>query len=160
MNDFQLYLDVQQCIDVQTMLPDHRSMKQWVRTTLIEEADHRGSTLDDVYELTIRVVERDEIQTLNQTYRHKNQATNVLSFPFESPEPLSLPLLGDLVICHDVVVCEAKEQDKTIQAHWAHMVVHGVLHLKGYDHLEEQEAEQMEALEIKILRKLSFASPY
>lgn len=111
-------------------------------------------------EVTIRLVESEESQQLNQQYRQKNKPTNVLSFPFEAPEGIELDLLGDLVICADVVAEEAQHQNKLIQNHWAHMVIHGTLHLLGYDHIEDNDAEQMEKLEITILANLSIDDPY
>lgn len=111
-------------------------------------------------ELTIRIVDSKESAKLNQTYRHKPGATNVLSFPFESPPGIALPLLGDLVICAPVVAAEAIAQNKPLLAHWAHMVVHGVLHLLGYDHVKKIDAEKMEKLEIKILAQLGYPNPY
>ena len=86
--------------------------------------------------------------------------TNVLSFPFEAPPGIELPLLGDLIICRQVVEQEAEEQGKTVEAHWAHMVVHGTLHLLGYDHIEDEEAEEMEALEAEIMLALGYPDPY
>jgi len=111
-------------------------------------------------ELVIRIVDEEEGQTLNRDYRDRDYPTNVLSFPFTPPPPVESDLLGDLVICAPVVAREALEQQKTLDAHWAHMVVHGVLHLLGYDHLDDDEAEQMEALERAILQRLGFADPY
>lgn len=115
-------------------------------------------------ELTIRIVDSEESQQLNNEYRGKNKPTNVLSFVFERPmhipEEVELPLLGDLVICAPVVKQEAEQQNKTQDAHWAHMIVHGVLHLLGYDHIEEQEAEEMEQLETELLAEMGFADPY
>ena len=112
------------------------------------------------YELTIRVVDEEESQSLNSQYRGKDNPTNVLSFPFEAPAEIELDLLGDLVICAPVVGKEATEQSKEEIAHWAHMVIHGTLHLQGYDHIEDEEAEAMEALEVKILSALGFPDPY
>ncbi len=160
--DIKLFLDLQKVIDSDT-IPAIESIEHWVKTTLLIENPDLAP--DTEFELTIRIVDEDEIQALNNTYRHKNKPTNVLSFPyegfeFEVPEEIQLPLLGDLIICHDIVVAEAQQQAKTIIEHWAHMVVHGVLHLKGYDHLEDSDAEQMEALEIKILQQLGFSNPY
>ena len=111
-------------------------------------------------EMTVRIVDEAESAQLNQTYRHKPGPTNVLSFPFENPPGVSLPLLGDVVICAPVVEREADEQHKAPQAHWAHMVVHGTLHLQGYDHIAAKDAEQMEHLEVDILRQLGFSNPY
>ncbi len=111
-------------------------------------------------ELTIRIVESDESQQLNHEYRGKAKPTNVLSFPFEAPEHLEMPLLGDLIICADVVSKEAQEQNKPLQAHWAHMVIHGTLHLLGYDHIDDKEAEEMESLEIEFLAALGYKNPY
>jgi len=101
-----------------------------------------------------------EIQQLNKQYRDKDRATNVLSFPMESPEEVDVCLLGDIVLCAAVIEHEAVQQTKTSTAHWAHMVVHGMLHLQGYDHINDAEAEQMEQLEITILQQLGFDSPY
>lgn len=111
-------------------------------------------------EITIRIVDEAESHELNLTYRGKDRPTNVLSFPFECPEEVELPLLGDLVICRQVVEKEAAEQGKPLLAHWAHMVVHGSLHLLGYDHIEDEEAEEMEALETQIMQGLGFDDPY
>jgi len=111
-------------------------------------------------ELTIRIVEPDEITELNRLYRDKDKPTNVLSFPFDEHEGLELPLLGDVVICASVVKQEATDQGKALLDHWAHMVIHGVLHLLGYDHIEPFDAEVMEGLEIQILDGLGIADPY
>lgn len=111
-------------------------------------------------EITIRIVDEAESHELNLTYRGKDRPTNILSFPFECPEEVELPLLGDLVICRQVVEKEAVEQGKPLLAHWAHMVVHGSLHLLGYDHIEDDEAEEMEALETRIMQGLGFDDPY
>jgi probable rRNA maturation factor len=110
-------------------------------------------------EITIRIVAEEESAKLNGKFRHKPYATNVLSFPYEA-EALSEPVLGDLVICAPVVAREAAEQNKEPHAHWAHMVVHGVLHLLGHDHVQEDEAERMEAKERQILARLGFPDPY
>jgi len=110
-------------------------------------------------EITIRVVAEEESAALNGKFRHKPYPTNVLSFPYES-EALSEQVLGDLVICAPVVAREAFEQNKEPHAHWAHMVVHGVLHLLGHDHIQEEEAERMEMKERQILARLGFPDPY
>lgn len=115
-------------------------------------------------EVTIRLVELDEMIELNTTYRHKTGPTNVLAFPFDMPDAIKskskIVTLGDIVICSDVVNREATEQNKPARAHWAHMVVHGLLHLQGYDHVKEKEADIMEAKEIRILKSLGFPNPY
>lgn len=106
-------------------------------------------------EITLRIVDAGEGRNLNRDWRGKDYATNVLSFPMQEPD-----YLGDIVICAEVVAREAAEQGKTARAHWAHMVVHGVLHLMGHDHIADDEAEKMEALERKLLSKLGFTDPY
>lgn len=111
-------------------------------------------------ELTIRIVDEEESRSLNRSYRKKDKPTNVLSFPFEPLPGIELSLLGDLVICRQVVEYEAEAQGKTLMSHWAHMVIHGCLHLLGYDHTEEKEAEKMESLEIEIMCKLGYPDPY
>ena len=112
-------------------------------------------------ELSLRLVDEAECADLNQRYRGKAGPTNVLSFPFEPPPGIKGPrYLGDLVICVPVVVREVAEQGKAPEAHWAHLVVHGVLHLLGYDHLDEAEAQEMEALETRLLANLGFPPPY
>jgi probable rRNA maturation factor len=115
--------------------------------------------------LSLRIVSAEESQQLNSDFRGKNNPTNVLSFPMQIEadfEDVSMPelLLGDLAICAEVVASEAKQQKKTAAAHWAHMVVHGMLHLQGFDHIEDNEAEEMELLESKILQQLGFTDPY
>ena len=111
-------------------------------------------------EITVRIVDKEESQDLNHTYRGKDKPTNVLSFPFEAPPGLSLNLLGDLVVCASVVADEAKEQHKALANHWAHMIVHGALHLLGFDHITDDEAQQLEAVEVIILKQFSIDDPY
>jgi len=111
-------------------------------------------------ELLIRLVDRQESRELNAQYRHKNKATNVLSFPADLPEEIGLRLLGDIIICAPIVADEAREQHKTAEAHWAHLTIHGILHLLGHDHQAEEEASEMESLEIRILQSLGFPDPY
>lgn len=137
-------------------LPSAASFRKWAAAALagrIRDAD-----------LAIRLVDIDEGQSLNRHYRGKDYATNVLSFPAELPEGLPegvrLPLLGDLVICAPVVAREAAEQGKSLNAHYAHLTVHGVLHLLGWDHEDDQEAEAMEQLEREILAGLGIDDPY
>ncbi|MCI6906039.1 MAG: rRNA maturation RNase YbeY [Succinatimonas sp.] len=112
-------------------------------------------------EITVRMVDSDEIHELNNHYRHVDRPTNILSFPFELPEGVDdLPLLGDLVICKEVLERECKEQNKTLEEHFCHLIIHGCLHLLGYDHIEDVDAQEMEPLEIKALAKLGFKNPY
>ena len=136
-------------------IPSREQMGQW--------ADRAIQSMggDPSAGLTIRVVDEAESAELNEHYRHKANPTNVLSFPFEAPPGIPVePSLGDLVICAPVIVREAQEQEKSLEAHWAHMVVHGTLHLLGMDHLQEQEAEEMEAGEAEVLAALGFPDPY
>ncbi|MDR5905707.1 rRNA maturation RNase YbeY [Franzmannia qiaohouensis] len=137
-----------------TALPDQASLERWVGAALA----HAGERDRD--ELSVRFVDADESQTLNRDYRGKDAPTNVLSFGVELPPGVDLPLLGDLVICHPVVVREASEQHKPLGDHYAHMVVHGTLHLLGFDHIDDAEAEHMEQLEREILAALGIADPY
>lgn len=131
-------------------VPDARSFELWAQAALRRE----------VAEIVIRVVDEEESAELNTQYRQKAGPTNVLSFPFEAPPGVDTEILGDLVICAPVVEREAREQGKEAVAHWAHMVVHGVLHLQGYDHIDDEEAMTMEAEEVAIMRLLGFANPY
>lgn len=134
--------------------PEEGDIRRWISATL-----DTGFNGQDA-ELSVRLVDIEEMSTLNKTYREKNGPTNVLSFPADLPAHLELPLLGDIVICAPVVTREAKEQHKTLDAHWAHMTVHGTLHLLGYDHVEEIDADVMEALETTILGNLNYPCPY
>ncbi|MFU2058218.1 rRNA maturation RNase YbeY [Avibacterium volantium] len=145
-------VDLQIAAENSENLPTEQQFQQWA--TAAVQAENLQP------EITIRVVDEAESQSLNATYRDKDYPTNVLSFPFECPEEVELPLLGDLVICRQVVEREAQEQGKPLMAHWAHMVVHGCLHLLGYDHIEDDEAEEMESLETEIMQDLGFAAPY
>jgi len=111
-------------------------------------------------ELLIRIVDEAEIQGLNKAYRDKDQATNVLSFPSDLPVEIDESILGDIVICTSVVASEAIAQNKTFDNHLTHMAIHGTLHLFGFDHIKESDANEMEALEIKILEKIKIANPY
>ncbi|KUM41843.1 rRNA maturation RNase YbeY [Pseudomonas sp. EpS/L25] len=134
-------------------LPEEPDLRRWCERAL------RARQGDS--ELTIRLVDEDEGRELNRTWRHKDYATNVLSFPADVPDEfLDIPLLGDLVICAPVVAREAAEQGKPADAHWAHLVIHGCLHLLGYDHLDDDEAEEMEDLERQLLAELGYPDPY
>ncbi|MGF7452848.1 rRNA maturation RNase YbeY [Pasteurella bettyae] len=145
-------IDLQIASENQDNLPTLEQFTQWSTAAV------RAENLEP--EITIRIVDEAESHDLNLTYRGKDRPTNVLSFPFECPEEVELPLLGDLVICRQVVEREASEQGKALLAHWAHMVVHGSLHLLGYDHIEDAEAEEMESLETEIMTRLGFEDPY
>ncbi len=144
-------------VDVQRVVadgPDEADIRRWVTATLQAE----GHAADA--ELTVRIVDEAEITDLNRRYRHKDRPTNVLAFPFDAPPGVETDLLGDLVIAAPVVRREAAEQGKAETAHWAHLVVHGTLHLLGHDHLTEAEAERMEGREVAILDALGFPNPY
>ena len=133
--------------------PSDDEFRRWCELTL------RQRSADS--ELTIRLVDEAEGRELNRTWRQKDYATNVLSFPADVPdELLDIPLLGDLVICVPVVAREAAEQGKPLQAHWAHLVIHGCLHLLGYDHIDDAEADEMEDLERQLLAELGHPDPY
>ena len=134
------------------VIPEKIDFQRWVESALVP--------YNKPFELTVRLVNIEESRELNHQYRGKDKATNVLSFPFDVPEGIELDLLGDLVICVDVVEQEAKEQQKNVNAHWAHMTVHGCLHLLGFDHIEDDEADEMDALETKIITGLGYPAPY
>ena len=135
-------------------IPSPVSFRRWVEAALAGARRRRAA------ELSIRIVGTREGRTLNRTYRDKDYATNVLSFPVDLPPGVHLPLLGDIAICAPVVRREAAEQGKPVAHHWAHLTVHGVLHLLGYDHIVEAEAVRMEALETRILKGLGISDPY
>jgi len=130
-----------------TKLPTKEQFQLWVDTALAEVS----SEPNQEFELTIRLVNNKESQQLNMQYRGKDKPTNVLSFPFEVPDGIELNLLGDLIICIEVMKQEAKEQNKDLFDHWAHLVIHGCLHLVGFDHISETEAIEMESIETSIL---------
>lgn len=137
--------------------PERSAIETWLAAVfdrLLPADDERQR------EVSVRVVDREEIQQLNLQYRGKDSATNVLSFPSELPEDLPFLHLGDIVVCLPVIREEAREQAKPEEAHWAHMFVHAALHLLGYDHIEEAEAEHMEGLETEILQGLGYPDPY
>ena len=148
----KMIIDLQIACEQETGLPTVEQIEQWATAAVQPQ--------NDEVEMTVRIVDEAESHELNLNYRGKDRPTNVLSFPFECPDEVELPLLGDLVICRQVVEREAQEQDKPVMAHWAHMVVHGSLHLLGYDHIEDDEAEEMESLETQIMTGLGFADPY
>ena len=147
-----IFVDLQIATENIEGLPTEEQIVPWATAAVQPEGDE--------VEMTVRIVDEAESHELNLTYRGKDRPTNVLSFPFECPDEVELPLLGDLVICRQVVEREAVEQEKPLMAHWAHMVVHGSLHLLGYDHIENDEAEEMESLETQIMQGLGFDDPY
>jgi probable rRNA maturation factor len=132
-------------------VPGQEAFTQWAGAAL----QGHGSSI-----VTVRLVDREESRALNDRFRGIDKATNVLSFPAELPSEIGIPLLGDLVICAPLVEAEALEQGKAPRDHWAHLTVHGVLHLLGYDHEEESAAREMEAIEVRILQLLGIANPY
>ncbi len=148
----QVILDLQIACENNEGLPAESDFQKWLDIVLPQ--------FQEESEVTIRIVDDAESHELNMTYRGKDKSTNVLSFPFEAPPGMELPLLGDLVICRQVVEKEAQEQQKALLAHWAHMVVHGSLHLLGYDHIVDEEADEMESIEIDIMQSLGYPDPY
>lgn len=133
-------------------LPNNVLMIKWAEQALDKE--HKEA------EITLRIVDTAEAQELNKEWRGKDSATNVLSFPVGEVVEQAPNLLGDIVICAPIVELEAKEQDKDIEAHWAHLIIHGILHLQGYDHESDEEANVMETKEIEILKKSGYENPY
>lgn len=136
------------------VMPSAKNLQHWAKAAL--------KYLDKSAELNIRIVDSAEMTELNSQYRHKKKPTNVLSFPFDMPEEVEdeLSFLGDIIICAEIVNDEAQVQHKSKQAHWAHMVIHGTLHLLGYDHEKDSDAAIMEPKEIAILESLGFPNPY
>ncbi|MHB8404740.1 MAG: rRNA maturation RNase YbeY [Gammaproteobacteria bacterium] len=133
-------------------LPSDADFERWIGVAL---AGRRESA-----ELTVRIVDEDEGARLNHRYRHKDYPTNVLSFPAQLLKGVESALLGDLVICAPLVMREAAEQGKPAEAHWAHLTIHGTLHLIGYDHESASQAEEMESLETALLAGLGYPDPY
>ena len=144
-------IDIQNASDA-TDLPEKEEFHGWVEMAL---NGHRKQA-----ELTIRLVDEPESRELNEQFRGRDEPTNILSFPYDAPAVVSSDLLGDLVICVPLVRREAAAQGKNISAHWAHLVVHGTLHLLGFDHQSDQEASLMEGVEVHILSRLGFPDPY
>lgn len=148
------HITVQYAITDKALVPKASLLRKWAKEALAKKLNSA--------DMTIRIVDKNEMAHLNATYRHKNKPTNVLSFPLTIPShiPLSYPLLGDVIICAEIVNLEAQEQHKSSHAHWAHMVIHGVFHLLGFDHKTNREAKIMESLETKTMQTLGFANPY
>ena len=132
-------------------VPSLSQFQHWLSRVLVEH---------DAAELLIRLVDEEESRQLNAQYRHLDKPTNVLSFPADIPLEIELPLLGDIVICAPLVSLQAAQQGKSLDAHWAHLTIHGVLHLLGYDHQDDAQAEKMESLETDLLDQLGFPDPY
>ena len=151
MKDLQLTVDVQYAVSADG-IPGIASIRQWVMQAL--------PAGQSAAELTIRIVDEAEITSLNMQYRGKDGATNVLSFPYEPMAGVDTGLLGDVVICAPVVASEAIAQGKPLEAHWAHLVIHGVLHLIGYDHKQQHDALRMESAETELLADLGYQNPY
>jgi probable rRNA maturation factor len=135
-----------------TRLPSARKVRRWIESALAPGRGRRS--------IGVRFVDRAESRRLNATYRSRNRPTNVLAFPAPAQQPAGERLLGDLVICAPVVAEEARAQGKDVDAHWAHLVVHGTLHLLGHDHDRRRAARDMEAREVRILAKLGYSNPY
>lgn len=135
-----------------TQLPELSDLEIWATAAVDQRREEA--------EISLLIVDEAEGAELNQQWRNKSGPTNVLSFPSDLPAELGLPLLGDLVICAPVVAKEALEQKKSLSSHWAHMVVHGTLHLLGFDHIDDDQAEEMESLETDILARIGYPDPY
>ena len=152
MNDHDT-IDIQYACEKKIPVSDE-TLIHWVQCVL--PPDHHATAL------TLRFVELDEITSLNYLYRKQNKATNVLSFPSELPPEIMLehPFLGDIIICPAVLEQESYALNKPLLAHWAHIVIHGVLHLLGHDHMKKRETTRMQSLEIKALAELGFDNPY
>lgn len=146
-------LDLQLAADNSEGLPVEAEVAAWVQASL-------EGRFEEAVAVTIRIVDEVEGRALNESFRHKQGPTNVLSFPYDGEVALSPVLLGDIVICAPVVATEAREQAKLEKSHWCHMVVHGMLHLLGYDHINDVDAEEMESEEIVVLSLLGYANPY
>ncbi|MFW0094612.1 MAG: rRNA maturation RNase YbeY [Coxiella endosymbiont of Haemaphysalis qinghaiensis] len=152
----KLHIEVQSATQF-SPLPVLSQLQKWVSATL----QVIQLILDkNLFALTVRFIDREECAALNETYRHKKGPTNILSFSHESIPGLPSDSLGDLAICAPVVSKEAEMQNKSLEAHFAHLVIHGVLHLLGYNHIEIQEAAEMEKLEIQALSQLGYENPY
>lgn len=162
MTSNQLHLEIQQASNQPDLCPSDEDFKRWCNLSLQPTTLKKLTTQN--LEVTLRLVTAEESQELNFAYRGKDAPTNVLAFPYEDddflPAEAKQPILGDLVICVDQVQQEALEQNKPLANHFAHLTLHGMLHLQGYDHLTDAEAEQMEALEIQLLAQLGIANPY
>ncbi len=144
-----LDLNIQNIVSSST--PSLELLQAWAASALDSKEDRS---------ITLRIVDEQEIQALNRNYRAKDKPTNVLSFPNLAPIEMSDGFLGDIVICASILENEAKAQSKTIESHWAHLIIHSTLHLQGYDHEQAKEAQVMESLEIKLLHQFGYSNPY
>ena len=144
-------VDIQRAENI-AEIPTDDDIKAWVRPVV----EHQKCPAS----ISVRIVHEDEIKTLNSQYRNRPEATNVLSFPCDLKDESGLRLLGDIIVCAEIVNREAREQQKTPLHHWAHMIIHGLLHLFGYDHIEEHQAEAMEKLEVSLLHQVGIPDPY
>ncbi len=154
----EIHIDIQRASD-ELEGPTDEEIASWAEYTLLDQRTDIA-----VMELSVRLVDTDESAELNQTFRHKTGPTNVLSFPFDAPPGLpqqnDYRLLGDIVICAPLVAQEATQQDKSKQSHWAHLIIHGILHLLGYDHQNDNDAQEMERNEIRLLSHFEIPDPY
>ena len=146
-----IQLEIQYAAD-ETVAPARQQFFDWVAVIPNDKKNY--------FEVSLRIVDEAEMTALNQAYRGKNKSTNVLAFPADIPPGVEVNLLGDVVICLPEVQREAAEQMKPVEAHWAHLLIHGILHLQGYDHINSQDAERMEKKEIELLAALGYPNPY
>jgi len=145
-----LHVDIQYATVIESV-PDRRKITKWAKLALAQIRDEAT--------LTIRIVDTKESARLNRTWRGINKSTNVLSFP-AGANPMMPELLGDIILCAQVIVREAREQIKPVDSHWAHMIIHGILHLTGYDHVKKRDAKIMESIEIEKLQSIKIPNPY
>lgn len=149
-------VDLQVALEVGDLyVPDEKKIASWAASALDRADYEKPDAL-----LSVRIVDRTEIQDLNKKYRNIDKTTNVLSFPYDALPDVDLNFIGDIVACAGVINEEAVQQSKPAENHWAHMVVHSVLHLVGYDHMNVEQADEMESLEIDILSNLRIPNPY
>lgn len=170
-----LELDIQNPSEL-THLPSEKEFQRWVNEAFIKaKSDEGNESKNQSYSVVIRVTDETESQELNHAYRQKDAPTNVLSFPFEMPDLPEMEAsefdvselkdadqlhLGDLVFCEPLIEKEAQQQNKDLFQHWAHLVIHGMLHLQGYDHIDDDDAVRMESLEINMMKQLKLPNPY
>lgn len=147
-------VDLQWRVDDRFKYPPDAELQKWAYAAFVGKVDEAQT------QVTICIVDSAEMQLANSSWRGKDKTTNVLSFPADIPAETGLQYLGDILVCANVLEAEYAEQQKPQSAHWAHIVIHGVLHLQGYDHVVETDAEEMEQVEIEILARLGFPNPY